>query len=246
MDIMEEPRKLTDKPNRKRDNKHKQAIHRQNKLTYKIWWRVQPHQAIKESKHWGGKWRILTISSDRGSAAETNAHSQQPAGMYIVQHTLDGHSPTLTETENMHTTWSVSSTCRAYLTAKIHREQTCPLQHKQLQSWSREYLNKAHSTHSMICTFWSLQRLPRRLSGEESTCQSRRNSRCRFNPRVRKISWRRKWQPMLVFLPGKSHRHRSLVGYSLWGLRGLDTTERLSTITNNTTVKQRIWTSYLY
>ena len=36
MDTMEEPRKLTDKPNRKRDNKHKQAILRQNKLTYKI------------------------------------------------------------------------------------------------------------------------------------------------------------------------------------------------------------------
>lgn len=36
MDIMEERSKLTDKPNRKRDNKYKQAIHRQNELTYKI------------------------------------------------------------------------------------------------------------------------------------------------------------------------------------------------------------------
>ena len=26
-----------------------------------------------------------------------------------------------------------------------------------------------------------------------------------------------KWQPSLVFLPGKSHRQRSLVGYSPWG-----------------------------
>ena len=26
--------------------------------------------------------------------------------------------------------------------------------------------------------------------------------------------WKRKWQPTLVFLPGKSHRQRSLVGYS--------------------------------
>ena len=26
--------------------------------------------------------------------------------------------------------------------------------------------------------------------------------------------WGRKWQSTLVFLPGKSHRHRSLVGYS--------------------------------
>ena len=28
---------------------------------------------------------------------------------------------------------------------------------------------------------------------------------------------RREWQPSLVFLPGKSHKQRSLVGYSAWG-----------------------------
>ena len=48
-----------------------------------------------------------------------------------------------------------------------------------------------------------------------------------FNPWVGKISWRRKWQPTLVFLPGKSHRCRSLVGYSSWGCKESDTTERL-------------------
>ena len=31
-----------------------------------------------------------------------------------------------------------------------------------------------------------------------------------FNPWVRKIPWRRKWQPIPVFLPGKSHGQRSL------------------------------------
>ena len=35
----------------------------------------------------------------------------------------------------------------------------------------------------------------------------------------------RKWQPTPVFLPGKSHGQRSLAGYSLWGLKELDTTE---------------------
>ena len=29
--------------------------------------------------------------------------------------------------------------------------------------------------------------------------------------------WRRKWQPTPVFLPGKSHGWKSLVGYSPWG-----------------------------
>ena len=37
--------------------------------------------------------------------------------------------------------------------------------------------------------------------------------------------WRRKWQPTPVFLPGKSHRQRSLVGYSLWRHKESDMTE---------------------
>ena len=37
-------------------------------------------------------------------------------------------------------------------------------------------------------------------------------------------SWRRKWQPTSVFLPGKSHGQRSLVGYSAWGCKESDTT----------------------
>ena len=33
------------------------------------------------------------------------------------------------------------------------------------------------------------------------------------------FNWRRKWQPTLVLLPGKSHGWRSLVDYSPWGRR---------------------------
>ena len=36
---------------------------------------------------------------------------------------------------------------------------------------------------------------------------------------------RRKWQPTPVFLPGKSHGWRSMVGYSPWGSKESDTTE---------------------
>ena len=39
-----------------------------------------------------------------------------------------------------------------------------------------------------------------------------------------------KWQPTPVFLPGKSHGQRSPVGYSPWGHKESDTTERLHTI----------------
>ena len=35
-----------------------------------------------------------------------------------------------------------------------------------------------------------------------------------FDPWVRKMPWRRKWQPTPVFSPGKSHGQRRLVGYS--------------------------------
>ena len=51
-------------------------------------------------------------------------------------------------------------------------------------------------------------------SGKEPTCQCRRQRRCGFNPWVGKIPWRRKWQPTPLFLPGKSHGQRSLVGYN--------------------------------
>ena len=43
--------------------------------------------------------------------------------------------------------------------------------------------------------------------------------RCGFNPWVRKIPWRRKWQPTQVFLPTKCHGQRSLAGYSPWGCK---------------------------
>ena len=48
------------------------------------------------------------------------------------------------------------------------------------------------------------------FSGKESSCQCRR---CKFNPWVRKISWRWAWQSTPVFLPGESHGQRSLAGY---------------------------------
>ena len=38
------------------------------------------------------------------------------------------------------------------------------------------------------------------------------------------MPWSRKWQPALVFSPGKSHGQRSLAGYSPWGHRESDMT----------------------
>ena len=40
----------------------------------------------------------------------------------------------------------------------------------------------------------------------------------------------KKWQPTPVFLPGESHGGRSLVGYSPWGRKELDMTERMTSL----------------
>ena len=66
--------------------------------------------------------------------------------------------------------------------------------------------------------------LPWWLSGKESACQCRRP---RFDPPVRKIPWRRYWQPTPVFLPGKFHEKRNLVVYSPWGRKETDMAEQL-------------------
>ena len=49
-----------------------------------------------------------------------------------------------------------------------------------------------------------------------------------FDPWLRKIPWRREWQPIPVFLSGKSHGYRSLAGYSPWGHEDLDMTQGLN------------------
>jgi len=54
-------------------------------------------------------------------------------------------------------------------------------------------------------------RLPRWLSGKESTCPCRR---CGFDPWIGKMPWRRKWQPIPIFLPGESYGQSSRAGYS--------------------------------
>ena len=95
-----------------------------------------------------------------------------------------------------------------------------------VQQW---YLSVCLSVYiSPFLSIW----LPRWLSGKESSCQ---RSICKFDPWVGKIPWSRKWQPIPVFLSGKSHGQRSMTGYSPWGYKELDTTERLGTHTERHT-----------
>ena len=61
-----------------------------------------------------------------------------------------------------------------------------------------------------------------------------------FDPWVGKMPWRRKWQLTPVFLPGKFHGQRSLVGNSPWGHKESDMTERMSTNTQTKEAKKKI------
>ena len=47
-----------------------------------------------------------------------------------------------------------------------------------------------------------------------------------FHPSAGKIPWRREWLPTPVFLPGKFHGQKSLAGYSSWGHKELDMTDK--------------------
>ena len=71
------------------------------------------------------------------------------------------------------------------------------------------------------------------LPGGSAGNKIRRHKRCTLSLRVRKILWKRKWQPTPVFLPEKSHGQRSQVGYNPKGGKGFDTTEQLSTCRKN-------------
>ena len=70
-------------------------------------------------------------------------------------------------------------------------------------------------THKFICIIailTSLPGFPGGNSGKESAYQRRRHKTHSFDSWVRKIPWRRKWQPTPVFLAGKFHEQRSLCG----------------------------------
>ena len=67
--------------------------------------------------------------------------------------------------------------------------------------------------------------LPWWLRSKESACNA--GDLCRrhgFNPWVRRIPCRKKWQPIPVFLPGKFHGQWILVGYGPWSHKRVEHT----------------------
>ena len=78
----------------------------------------------------------------------------------------------------------------------------CPLQEEEYRAHPRPWSIK-----------W--ERQTERQARDTSAAHKRHG----FGPWVGKIPWKREWQPTPVFLPGKSHGQRSLVGYSPWGAK---------------------------
>ena len=71
--------------------------------------------------------------------------------------------------------------------------------------------------------FQMASQVAQQLSSKEPTYECRIGG---FHSCVGKIPYRRKWQPLPLFLPGKFHGQRSPAGYSPWGRKELDMTEQ--------------------
>ena len=65
-------------------------------------------------------------------------------------------------------------------------------------------------------------------SGKEPACQCKRHQRHRFDTWVRKIPWRRAWQPTPVFLPREFCGQRSLTRFRPRGCKESDIIEQLT------------------
>ena len=90
------------------------------------------------------------------------------------------------------------------------------------ESHGQRSLNKIDYLYIKVYSSWAS------LVGQTINKISLQCRRPRFDPWVRKIPWRRKWQPIAAFLTGESHGQRSLVGFSPWGHKESDMTEQLS------------------
>ena len=92
-----------------------------------------------------------------------------------------------------------------------------------------------HSLFYPSFCFWIMTSvfsgLPWWLRDKESACSAGDSRRLRSKPWIGTIPWRRAWQPTPIFLPGKSHGHRSLAGYGPWDRKEFQTwLKRLSTL----------------
>jgi len=122
--------------------------------------------------------------------------------------------------------WSLSISCLLFLHGTCNKTLYFPSPQPTVWDWLC-YLSSLLGIHMFVFYVWvsvsALQisssvlffsSFPGGGIGKEPACQCRKCKRLEFVLWVRKIPWRRKWQPTPVFLPGESHGQRSLAGYS--------------------------------
>ena len=96
---------------------------------------------------------------------------------------------------------------------------SCPQTSQKPQRVIKEELKRRNriSRVSPVQELWQfgcVVGFPSGASGKRTCLPVQETKRRGFNAWVRKILWKRAWQPTPVFLPGESHGQRSLMGYS--------------------------------
>ena len=101
----------------------------------------------------------------------------------------------------------------------------CPFKEERQKNQKRRHPEGGGRDYSQA----SISQVMSRIAGSHPVAQMVKNlsvmQETRVQSWVKKIPWRREWLPTPVFLPGKFNGERSLVGYSPWSLKELDTTE---------------------
>ena len=86
---------------------------------------------------------------------------------------------------------------------------------------------------------YGTQGFPGSTRGKEPACQRRKHKRCEFGPWIRKISWSRKRQPILVFLPGEWPQTGEPGGLQSMGLQSQTRLKLLSTQVHTTSLRKK-------
>ena len=91
-----------------------------------------------------------------------------------------------------------------------NKDPTCCTLWPKKQKWTRKQKKNLDTRWTIRSTCGIPMDFPAGTSGKEPACQCSRCKRWGFDPCVRKIPWRRTWEPTPVFMPEESHGKRNL------------------------------------
>ena len=147
-------------------------------------------------------WRTLTLEKEMAAHSSVLAwripRMGEPGGLPSMGSHRVGHD------------WSELAAAAAFVRGSVYFQKS--------SFWNCIFINFVFRFRLI---YWVRMGFPCVTSVKETGCQYRKYKRRGFDPWVRKISWRRAWQPQVfspkitkVFLPEEYHRQRSLIGYS--------------------------------